>query len=133
MSENLDLVRAIFADWERGDFGSNEWADPEIEYVSADGPEPFSVTGVSAMAAEWRRVLSDWEEVRTEIEECRELDGERVLALLSWSGRGRGSGFDLADVPWTGANVFHFRNGRVTRFVAYWDRERALADLGLKD
>jgi hypothetical protein len=125
-------VRSIFTAWEQGDFSSAEWADPEIEYISADGPDPFSVTGVSAMAAAWRSVLGTWEEIRTEVEECRELDDGRVLALLSWSGRGRRSGFDLADVPWKGASLFQVRNGRVARLVLYFDRERALADLGLK-
>jgi ketosteroid isomerase-like protein len=32
-----------------------------------------------------------------------------------------------------GANLFHFRGGKVTRLVVYWDRERAFVDLGLKE
>jgi hypothetical protein len=82
------------------------------------------------MAESWRDVLSAWEGVRTAVDEYRELDDERVLVLLNWSGRGRTSGFDLAQVGWKGANLFHLRNGRVTRLVVYWERERALADLG---
>jgi ketosteroid isomerase-like protein len=130
-SANLDLVRSIFAAWERGDYSTAEWAHPEIEYVIAGGPSPGSWTGLAGMAEGFREWLSAWEDFRGEAEEYRELDGERVLVLLRFIGRGKTSGLELGQMRAKGANVIHVRDGKVTRIVAYWDRERALADLGL--
>ena len=45
--ENVELMRSILAGWERGDYDSTEWADPEIEYVVADGPEPGNGRGIA--------------------------------------------------------------------------------------
>jgi ketosteroid isomerase-like protein len=83
------------------------------------------------MAEGFREWLSAWEDFRGEAEEYRELDGERVLVLLRFSGRGKTSGLELGQMRAKGANVIHVRDGKVTRIVAYFDRERALADLGL--
>jgi ketosteroid isomerase-like protein len=131
-SANVDLVRSMYAAWERGDYSSVEWAHPEIEFVIADGPQPSSWTGVAEMAEGWSGFLNASEEWRTKADEYRELDGERVLALAHYSGRGKASGLELAEVyTQGGASLSHVRGGRVVRPVVYFDRERALADLGL--
>jgi ketosteroid isomerase-like protein len=131
-SANLDLVRSIYAAVERGDYRSVEWAHPEIEYVFADGPTPGTWTGLAGMAEGWRDFLGAWEEFRSEVEEYRELDGKRVLVLLQASGRGKTSGLELAEMQSKTANVVHIRDGKVVRIVFYFDRERALAELGLR-
>jgi ketosteroid isomerase-like protein len=133
MSENLDLVRSIYAAWESGDFGSAEWADPEIAFVWADGPEPGSHRGHGAMATVIRDWLSAWEDLRQEPEEYRELDSERVMVLHRFSASGKASGVDLGQMEAEGAALFHLRGGRVTRIDHYFDRGRALADLGLAE
>ena len=133
MSENLDLVRSIYADWERGDFGSVEWAHPQIEWVMIDGPTPGLRTGSASATHEFGRFLSAWDRLYIEAESYRELDDTRVLALTRFRGRGRTSGFELSQVGSEGAHVFHFRDGEVVRIDAYWSREHALADLGLEE
>jgi ketosteroid isomerase-like protein len=131
MSENLDLVRSIYADWERGDYGSVEWAHPEIEFVIADGPVTGTWQGLAELAEATRDVLGVWEGARIEPENYRELDDERVLVPVGYGGRGKTSGLDVAQLQSKGAWLVHVRDRKVTRFVRYWDRERALADLGL--
>jgi ketosteroid isomerase-like protein len=130
-SANVDLVRSIYAAWERGDYGSTNWADPEIEFVVADGPAPSGWTGLAGLAAGTRDFMSAWEDFRIEADEYRELDGERVLVLLHYSGRGRTSGLELGQMRSKGAGMVHVLDGKVTRFVTYFDRERAFAELGL--
>jgi ketosteroid isomerase-like protein len=132
MSENLDLVRSIYADWERGDYSSVEWADPDIEFVRGDGPDPVTV-GLSEIAQTWGNVLSAWEGFRIAAEDYRELDAHRVLVITRYGGRGRASGLDVAQMSAVGATVFHVRDCKVTRQIFYFDRDCAFADLGLEE
>jgi ketosteroid isomerase-like protein len=134
MSAHLDLVRSIYADWERGDFSSVEWADPEIEYIRVGGltgNDPISYKGLAGMAEGARELLENYEDFRIEAEDYRELDGGRVLVLTRGSGRGKRSGIQLSELHQRAATVLHIRDGKVTRYVVYVDRDRALADLGL--
>jgi len=133
MSENLDLVRSIYADWERGDFSSSKWAHPEIELMVADGPEEGIRRGHGEMSAGWRGFLGAWGQYRVEADDFRELDGERVLVLMQHGGHGKASGLGDTQLRTEGANVLHIRDGMVVRLVLYWHRDRALVDLGLPE
>jgi ketosteroid isomerase-like protein len=132
-SANLDLVRSIYAAWERGDFfsGPGEWVHPEIEFVIPDGPEPGSWTGLAGLLEGARAIFNAWENWRPKADEYRELDNERVLVLFRARARGRTSGLEVEQIAGNGANLFFVRDGKVMRLVAYWDRDHALADLGL--
>jgi ketosteroid isomerase-like protein len=131
--ENVDLVQSIYAAWERGDWSSAEWAHPDIELVMPDGPSPGSWKGLAGMAEGWRDFLSTFEEYRIEAEKYLELDDERILVPSRRSGRGKASGLELGEMRSRGAVLFHIRDGKVTKLVGYFDRNRALADLGLSE
>ena len=132
--ENVELVRSIYAAWERGDFSSAEWAHPEIEFVIADGPAAGSWTGLAGMAEGWRDFLSAWEEFAHRGGRVSASSTASVSSCsVHFSGRGKTSGLELGQMRTKGADLFHVRDGKVTRLVLYWDRERALADLGLSE
>jgi ketosteroid isomerase-like protein len=128
---NLDLVRSLYATWERGDFTSTDWAHPDIEFVIADGPAAGSWTGLAGMADGWKELTSAWANHSTEAQEYRELDDGRVLVISRWLGRAKLSGLDLAQMQAKSAAIYQFDEGKVTRLVIYGDHNQALADLGL--
>lgn len=128
-SANVALVNSIYAAWARGDFASVQWADSEIEFVIAGGPDPGSWKGVTGMAQGWHGWLAAWDGYGAEADEYRELDDQRVLVFGRMSGRGKTSG---VNVETQFANLFDISDGKVTRLALYSNRDRALVDLGLE-
>ena len=131
--ENVEIVRSIYAGWEHGDFSSSDWAHPEIEWVMADGPTATTRTGVAGMNEGWRENVNAWTNVRAEAEEYRQLDDGRVLVFFHVIARGKASGLELPEAMTKGASLYEFRDGKVTRLVNYWDRQRALEAAGLRE
>jgi ketosteroid isomerase-like protein len=132
LQENVELVRSISAAHERGDYGSAEWAHPDIEYVIVGGLTEGSWKGRAAMARAAGDLFSVWSEHRTVVEEVRPLDGERVLMLGYTTGRGKTSGVELDAAQRQVAALYQVRDGKVIRHVVYMDRADALAELGLE-
>ena len=133
MFANLDLVRSIYADWERGIYRTLEWANPNLEYVFVGGPTPGTWIGTAEAWEASRKWLGAWDEWRVHVDELRELDDDHVFVLVHASIRGKGSGIELPPESTNFAQVFQVRDGKVTRLVNYFDRDRALADLGLEE
>ena len=129
MSANMDLVRSIYADWERGEWGRGDWASSDIGYEYVGGPEPRSGTGLAGLASGIRDWLGAWDDWRVEAVEFRDIDGEHVFVTVKNLGRGKASGLQVESL---GANLFRVRDGKVTRLVSYWDRDDAPDDLGLE-
>jgi ketosteroid isomerase-like protein len=134
VSENLDLARSIIGDWERGDIlTSAEWAHPDIECVMVDGPVPSRRTGLAGMARITREIVSAYEDFSVTAQEYREIDERHVLVLVQFRGRTKTSGLELGQIAGRNASLLHIEFGTVTRLALYWDRDRAFADLGLKE
>ena len=87
------------------------------------------------MADGWREFLSAWEDWHLEFEEdaVRALDDGRVLTLFRFGARGKASGLEVGDVWTRGAALYTVRAGKVTRLVIYWDRDRALEAVWLRE
>jgi ketosteroid isomerase-like protein len=131
MSENLDLVRSIYAAWERGDFSSAAWAHPDVEFAMVGGPEPGHWKGLAGMAEAYGDWLRAWNDFSATPEEYLVIDDHRILVLVRNSGRGRTSGLDLEQQ--SVANLFDLRDGKVVRIAVYLERSLARADLGLTE
>jgi ketosteroid isomerase-like protein len=135
MSENLDLVRSIYAATGRGDYlSAGAFLHPDIEFASVGGPDPRDVRGLVPLADQWRDFLLSWEDFRVVADTYRQLDDSRFLVLFRRSGRGKVSGVEIAQLAGTeGADVLHLHDGKVIKWLSYWERDRALADLGLEE
>jgi len=131
--ENVDVVRACFDGWNRGDFDA--WgtdAHPDIEFFSAvarltEGRD-VAWRGTDEMRQYWDEWHSVWD-LRVQLSEIRDL-GETVVAFGTMSTRGKASGAEL-DSPV--AYVFDFDDGRFWRVRAYLDHAEALKAVGLEE
>jgi ketosteroid isomerase-like protein len=127
--ENVDAFRVGFEDFNRAvTDGTDEYfegLDEEIEFIPItaflDGVTYRGKDGVRRWMDDLRR---DWEMYEITIEELRDLDEDRVLAIGSWHARGRRSGVELRlqQAAW----LAHYRNRKLLRLQTFTDRTEAL-------
>ena len=127
---NVDALRGIYAEWAQGNWRPRfdvyaddmEWGwSEEFPGLEGVGPDPVD------RSDRLRQWLSEWEDWRCEAEGYV-AEGEWVVVLTRYRGRGKGSG---ATVDTIGAHVWRFRDGRVIRLEIFSSRDKALQAAGL--
>src|SRR5689334_1104928 len=153
MSENLDLVRSIYMEWKRGDFGSLESADPEIlvrvayewfnrekeppptwlpdgEFINArEDPDHAVDRGTDAIRQQHQGWFDAYPDLHVEPLEIR-TNGDLVFVWTRFTGHGADSG---APMEMELAHVHTLEGGRARRTEEYFDRANALKAVGLEE
>ena len=128
--ENVDLLRESIERFNRNDIeGVLGMMDPEIRFEHRMAALEGDFTGVDPVRDWFADIAQHFSSWRIDCDDIRDL-GDRVLALGTMRAIGKGSGVE-AEVPYT--VVAKFRNGLVTHFNDYGDREKALEAVGLEE
>ena len=101
--------------------------DPGFEWIVPGHPEGAVRRGPQATIAFFRDWLEPWERLHVDWDLQRAAP-DRVLAVLTMSGRGRESG---APVEMRVGQLWTFRGGRPTRMTLYLDLDEARRAAGL--
>jgi ketosteroid isomerase-like protein len=128
--ENMEIVRSIYAAWERGDFGQSGVFDPGIRVVwlpspEGEGPETVGLEGMGRAMKDW---MESWEQVTTAAEQLIDA-GDQVVVIAEWRGLGKTSG---VFTKWRYGAVYTLREGKVTSIISYTDPAAALEAVGLE-
>lgn len=132
-AENQEIVRRMLEAFNKDGFS----ADVSLAFFDADAvfeeppeqPAPRTARGRNEVREVFNKFDQAWETHRSEIEELREVDDDRVLVLGVDHFRGR----DGIEIDQPSAAIFTFRDGKVIRMQAFWNRETAVKVAGTAD
>jgi ketosteroid isomerase-like protein len=126
---NVELVREGYEAWNRGD---RQWVleqmSPDFEWITPpDDPDPGTHAGHEGVVDFW----DQWREIfgllKFDIEELVDAD-DRVVAVVRRLGIGNLSRVQVQERV---IQVFTFREGKAVRCEEFYDRDEALASVGL--
>jgi ketosteroid isomerase-like protein len=127
VGNNAELLRDVFRNFNRSGIDSVlDLMHPQIEVIDLPQvPDERQRRGREAVAAWFHSMEDVWASLRVDAEEVTELDTERVLAVVRFSGHARASDMDVEQRV---AIVCTIRDGAATRWQIYQSRDDALAE-----
>jgi ketosteroid isomerase-like protein len=128
--ENVEALRAVYAEWAAGNFWTPDIFDPDVEVVWAEATPDTNVDrGLTAVGTAMRGWLAAWDEYRWMPDRFLPVD-DRVVVLFTARGRGKGSNVDVV-AHW--AHIWTFHNGKATRIEGFSNQGDALEAVGLSE
>lgn len=128
--ENVEVVRAAYAAFNRGDWdGVFRAADPEIEFTFEGAPDPRAAPGANAVQARIEDDVAALDALSYELDDLRE-SGEQVVALVRIRARPKGT---TAEIENRVEHVWTLGDGAVVSIHTFAKRERALEVAGLSE
>jgi ketosteroid isomerase-like protein len=129
--ENVEVVRAVYKKWSRGDFRAGvDILDPNLLFILGEEfPESGVYLGHEGLGEYMREFLSAWTKLTIAAEELIPV-GDSVIAAVHQQGVGKASGAPAElryDQVWT------FRGKTVIRLEGFWTRPAALEAVGLRE
>jgi ketosteroid isomerase-like protein len=125
--ENVEVVRNFTEAYLRGDhLGAVSYLAPDVVYEVG---QELPARRPDDLVAMWKRWEAEWERIELIPEEYIDA-GEQVVAVVRYSGRGRGSGIELEDRLF---EVYTLRDGKVARKRDFKTRAEALEAAGLRE
>jgi ketosteroid isomerase-like protein len=133
--ENSEIVRrAMEAAFRKPepDFATlNDLYHPDHEFISLiDALEGGKHRGAGGFR-EWRRNVQDAVEYESRLEQVTEIDGDRLLAVMPTSSRGKASGIALKEQRF--GCIVTVRGGKIVRTEVYPSPKEALEAVGLSE
>ena len=132
---NVELVRATWEAWERGDTnGVLSFVDPEVEWLTAIdrglGRAGSLYHGHEGMRELWNLWRSEFDDFSIQANEIRDLGDERVLTLAHIQFRGQASGIMVESQL---ALLMTLHNRKIVRSEDYLSYQEAIEDVGLSE
>jgi ketosteroid isomerase-like protein len=124
--EATEAFNRFAADPARDGSSFLRFLDPEVRFEPQQAALQGTYEGLDGARAWLADLAEHYGDGHTEYVDVRDV-GDRVLALGSLRVTGTGSGIEI-DVPV--AVVARFRDGLITHFKDYGDRDQALASVG---
>jgi ketosteroid isomerase-like protein len=128
--ENVERFREYIERFNGGDVeGALRYAHPEIRFEHRLVELQGEVTGIDAVRGWFVDAINLFDRWTVDCDDFRDL-GDRVLALGTVRALGKESGVEV-EMPFT--VLAKFKDGLVTDFTNYGDREKALEAAGLRE